>query len=214
MVGALCGMSSIAVLVGSLTQAQLLQFGFRLPFLGGALCSFLLLYFAKNLKESSIFSKNRTIFNAPALPIFCHARWQGLFAISLLSFIFAGILAILLFLNHEFISASFVIESDILAIGFIVSLLFLSVGAVFFGFLTDRTNASRVLILGAIGLMTALFGLFYDLRIGGSFLLIGMTFVGFFLAALSARCQLLWCALAPRVIALAHFASFITQFMR
>lgn len=74
----------------------------------------------------------------------------------------------------------FDVNSNLMAIANGVGILFAGIGSLLFGYLSDRFNYGRVLILGCIGLAIASMVFFSMLRQSSELLLISYTVLGFF----------------------------------
>lgn len=165
----------------SLTQRQLFEFGWRVPFIIGGVLGLPAIYLCHQLKESPVFLKN-TQTEKPALK----ERWQGFLPVLVLSWFVSSVVMILVFFSAELINLTFFVNDDLLSIAFVLFLLFLVIGCVFFGFLTDRMNAGNVLIIGCISLLLSVVGLFYDLSNNGTLILFSFALTGFFAGVIGA----------------------------
>lgn len=159
----------------NLTQRQLFEFGWRVPFIIGGVLGLVVIYLCHQLKETPVFLKNS---QKEKLPL--KERWQGLLPVSVLSWFVSSIVMILVFFSAELINLTFFVNDDLLSIAFVLFLLFLVIGCVFFGFLTDRMNAGNVLIIGCVSLLLSVVGLFYDLSNNGTLILFSFALTGFF----------------------------------
>ncbi len=173
----------LSLLESTLTQDELLSFGWRLPFLLGSIVSFLVLFLAYKLpKPPIIINKahpiNNTTPNKSATKATTNNHWQGIVPIMILSWFIANIVTLIVFLLTDLVQLIFLINTTLLPIGFGLSLFFWGLGNVLFGFLSDRINAGLVLIFGCIGFILALFGLFNDLAMGGKYMLIRFAVLG------------------------------------
>lgn len=159
-----------------LTQSELVSYGWRLPYVLGAVLGILVLYFANSLKETPVFL---SISRHTPPPTQKH-NWQGITPTLILSWFIASVVIIVYFLFYNLIELSFGVNKALLGISTVLCLIFLSIGSLFFGFLTDRLNTGKIIAIGSVLLSLALFWLFYDLSGGGSFMLLSFTLVGFF----------------------------------
>lgn len=179
--GGLAFFMTFAIIENTLTQLQLIEYGWRLPFLLSGVLGGVLFLMAKKLEETPVFLQHREkIATAPTIGFFKKARWQKSLSIIVLSWFIASIVLIMVFLLSTLLDFSFANYGNLLDIGTQVSLFFMGIGCVFFGFLTDRTNPAKVLAVGCILLMLGLFGLFYDLSNGGQMMLLSFALSGFF----------------------------------
>lgn len=164
-----------------LTHSELLSYGWRLPYIIGGLLGIGLLYFANKLKETPVFltcSKKQAY--QPSQKITLKHKWQGIIPILVLSWFIGSVVIILSFLLHDLIKLSFDINAALLSVSVVLCLIFLGIGSVFFGFLTDRVNTGKIIAIGSVLFTLSLFYLFYDLNNGGKFILLSLALVGFF----------------------------------
>lgn len=171
----------------TLTQDQVILYGWRLPFLMSGGLGLLLLLMVKQLTETPVFLYNQpTRQQTPPLPFFSKKRWQKALPIAILSWFIASIVMVMIFLLKTLLEFSFVHYDEFLVIGSQISLFFLTIGSVFFGFLTDRTNTAKVLVIGCALFIASIFGLFYDLSTGGRMLVLSFALTGFFAGIIGA----------------------------
>lgn len=180
MLGALLVVSLLYVLENSLTQVQMLEFGWRLPFLFGVFFSILALILGKNLPEKTLCLADTT---EPLPPL---ARWQGIFGVVLLSWCISSVVTVITVLLPDLVQMTFILKNGLFAAAFLVCLVFLVLGCLLFGFLTDRINAGVVIIIGCIGFVLAFYWLFDDLAQGGAFVLATMALTGLFAGVIGA----------------------------
>ncbi|WP_066803621.1 MFS transporter [Moraxella oblonga] len=86
------------------------------------------------------------------------------------------IIAILL---PQLINIGFVIKEYYLHIGAIISMFFMILGSLFYGFLTDRFNVGKIIIMGSIFLLLQVMLFFGHLKSGGEFILVFFALLGF-----------------------------------
>lgn len=179
--GAILLIAMLALLEGALTQTQMTNYGWRMPFLFGGVAGLCLLYFLKNKLESTVFVKHKTATeneNTPPTKTPLKTRWRGLFGVVALSWFLASLTTIVLFVLNDLIRLTFFVPETILDIGFVVCLVFLAAGCVFFGFLADRANAGKVLAVGMIFFIIATVMLFFALEHQGSLILFNFALFG------------------------------------
>lgn len=97
----------------------------------------------------------------------------------LVSWIIASLSVFIPTLLAPLIIGNFHISMDELYFGSIIGLIFMMIGSVFFGFLVDRINAGRVLVLGGLFLISQALVFFYHLRGGGELILVCFALLGF-----------------------------------
>lgn len=187
MIGGLCFFLYVSFIENTLNQTQLTQYGWRLPFLLSGLFGLALLYPIKKLNESPVFLHNQAHINPTQKAIFFHKkRWKKSLIVIGLSWFIASTVMIMVFLLESLLLFSFSDYGSLLRIGSLVSLFFLIVGCIFFGFLSDRSNGSKIIVIGSFLFLFSFFGLFYDLETGGRFLLLSFSLSGFFAGVIGA----------------------------
>lgn len=187
MIGGLSFLVFMTLIENTLTQNALIEYGWRLPFFISAGLGILLWLMVKKLNETPIFLKNQTSSNAHhQLSFFDKKRWKKSLSIAGLSWVISSIVMTMVFLLEILLQLSFANYDALLSIGVKVTIFFLIIGSVFFGLLTDLTNAAKVLVIGSLLFLISLFGLFYDLETGGRLLVLSFSLSGFFAGVIGA----------------------------
>lgn len=171
--GALVLLGLLYLLDNQLTQAQMFSYGWRIPFVISGMLGLVLCYFMRNLSDAP------TIKPPNQRPTF-KKRWQGFGTVLALSWFFTTLITIVLFLIEDLIRLTFLIDNTILSISFIICLIFLIAGCVFFGFLTDRSNAGRIFAIALSLFILSTLAVFYDLRSNGTYIIFSFAVFGFF----------------------------------
>lgn len=188
------------VLETNLTHAQMLDFGWRIPFLISGAISFFLLFAVYKLDETPEFMCNQhNLYCSPdddfIKPIKISTLQQDnkffkrcppikqqltLFVPALvLSWILSSLFVVLAILLPNLINTSFVLADNFASVGGIISLFFMMVGCIFYGFLVDYINAGKVMMFGGALLMLQLVLFFVHLKSGGELILIFFAMLGF-----------------------------------
>lgn len=176
-----------SLIENNLTLPQISEYGWRLPFLLSGILGYFLFLMIQKLDESPIFVNNQELMKtAEKLSFFSKKRWRKTLPIIGLSWVISSIVMTMVFLLEHLLSFSFSNYGIFLSTGTKVSLFFLIVGCVFFGFLTDRTNPAKVLVIGCFLFVMSLFALFYDLDTGGRLLVLSFSITGFFAGIIGA----------------------------
>lgn len=184
-VGALVLVGLMHSLDHSLTQTQMIQYGWRIPFILGGLLGLMVYVFAKSLEESQLFlahkRQQKPQNTKPFLKLISQQKqqWQGIFSIMTLSWFVASLITIIFFILEELIKITFFIDDTLLSVAFVACLLFLVMGCVFFGFLSDRSNTAKIFAIASILFIIATMVLFYDLQINGTFIIFSLALFGF-----------------------------------
>lgn len=184
-------------LENQMTQEQILNLGWRIPFVMGGVMGVLLLLAVNRLDETPAFSQpHHTPIDTPTLSIHTfdsqlHPKKDGVFyrcvsrhlatllpAITL-SWLSISLMVIITLLLPNLINAGFVMSESILRLGNIISIVFMMIGCVFFGFMVDYTNASKVMSVGGLLFIIQTLLFFGHLSSGGELILIFFALLGF-----------------------------------
>ncbi|WP_296405003.1 MFS transporter [Psychrobacter sp.] len=171
------------ILTSTHTQAELIESGWRIPFVWAALFSFVLLMLLQTINETPIFlnQKNKQHFVpklVDLLPYF--KRFNAIFLALMVAFIIASLTMVVALLLPELVAMRFSIDESMLNYSNNLGLLFLMIGCVFFGLIADRGGTGKALMIGAIALTIQAFAFFYHLENGdGSYILIMYAILGF-----------------------------------
>lgn len=172
-IGALALLGLMHYLNNALTQAQMLAYGWRIPFIFGGVLGIGLYYVARSLNESHLFTRLQNTSPKPK------ERWSGIVGIMIFSWIVASLITIMLFVIERLIGMIFFIDPILLGVAFAVCLIFWGMGCVFFGFLADRTNTAKVFALASILFILSTMFLFYDLQSNGALIFASFALFGF-----------------------------------
>ncbi len=202
------GVLAVLVLLGILfllestsTQEQMLSYFWRVPFLLSGLIGLGLVFLAYHLDETPEFlTQKKEIAPAPpdkelTLDSFqdfqdddkttgksCHflrKHMALLLPAITLSWLTASLLIIVALLLPNLINLSFVIEYGVLRLGSVVSLVFMILGCMVFGFMADYTNAGKVMLMGGTFFVIQISLFFGHLISGGELILVFFALLGF-----------------------------------
>lgn len=175
--GALVLSFGIGLLEDSLSQRQMLSYGWRLPFIIGGALSLLALSFLRFYDETPVFLQSQSSDDMPSEEI--KSPWQSTLPLMVASWFFASVVVVLVQLLSELTALAFHMNNGLMDISLILSTVFLMIGSVFFGFLSDRIGITHLLIFGSGLLMVLCAALFYDLALGGHMMLLSFSLTGF-----------------------------------
>lgn len=163
------------ILEDILSIMQMMYLGWRMVFILGAFFAAVALLFCRYLHESPVFAQTKPTTDLPL-----RAHWTGLPVVVVLSWFMATLFVILVVLLPDLTSLSFSINAQLFTVNYLLMLVFLMIGSVFFGFLTDRIANGAVFLLGCILFIVSILGLFYTLRSGSDMALLAFVATGFF----------------------------------
>lgn len=179
-----------------LTYQQMQNFGWRLIFAIGGILGLIVVAMHRFLKETPVFIDNKTQILTPAPTLSASSdanhnantaltaqmdkHWQNALMIFVLSWIMSSIIVVTTLLFADLAALNFFVPDHFLDIGMQLSVFFMMIGAVFFGFMTDIMNVGKVLVIGGLLFIVAMTLLTLDLQTGGQIALLYFVLVGFF----------------------------------
>ncbi|WP_201585476.1 MFS transporter [Psychrobacter jeotgali] len=183
-VGVLFSNTFFVWLNSAMTPEQLIDYGWRVPFVVGAVLSFLPLIVWRFIRESPFFifmqqSKPNTQLNKPLSLLFKHCK-HAIFIGLILAFIIASITTVIALLLPSLVELSFSVDSDLFGFSHSLGIIFMIFGCIFYGFLSNYKNFGKILVIGSLLLIAQMFAFYYHLRAGGDYILIMYALLGFF----------------------------------
>lgn len=171
------------LLSSMLTPVQMINYGWRLPFLLGSVGLMVAIVLRYRLTESPIWlqakEKQQLLPRFPLKNVLQHYHY-GLSMTLVLSWFISNVYLIVLLLLPSILVVYFDIASSVIAITNGVGILFAGIGALVFGYFADRFNSGRVLILGCIGLAMSSMLFFSVVQNASELLLVSYALLGFF----------------------------------
>lgn len=166
-----------------MTTDQLTGYGWRLPFLVGAVLSFLPLLAWPYVKETPFFMvmKNTRPKDYVAKPLSLlfkqckHAVFIGM----MLTLIISSITSVIVILLPDLIKLRFNLDTDLFGFSHSLGIVFMVFGCVFYGIVSNYQNFGKVLAAGSVLLIAMIFAFFYHLQAGGDYILIMYALLGF-----------------------------------
>ena len=183
-VGVLFSNAFFIWLTSTMTPEQLINNGWRLPFIVAAALSFLPLLAWRFIDESPFFielreTKSDKHTNQPVSLLFKKCR-QSLFIGMMLTLLIASITTVIVLLLPELVELRFSIDSDLLDFAHSLGIVFMIFGCIFYGLISNYQNFGKVLIIGSVLLIAQIFAFYYHLEAGGDYILIMYALLGFF----------------------------------
>ncbi|PXV60485.1 Predicted arabinose efflux permease, MFS family [Dyella jiangningensis] len=182
---------TVGILIGSLTAAwinhhlapaEVLAWGWRLPFLLGGVFGFIAVWLRRWLSETPVFAQLRERKAlSRELPLrSVMASHGGSVALSMaVTWMLTAAILVLILMLPSLVQKSFGIAPDVAFLGNSIAAFCLGVGCIAFGWLVDRIGAAWALLLGSVALVMATYGLFGDLAAGGAHFLPLYALTGF-----------------------------------
>jgi MFS family permease len=201
-VGILIGSLVAAALNRALTPAQLLDYGWRLPFLIGGVFGFVAVWLRRWLSETPVFEAMRARQELAAeLPLQrVLARHRGGVLLSmLLTWMLTAAIVVIVLMGPALVQSVFHIAAERAFFGNNLASLALAVGCLFYGWLADRFGRAQVLLFGAFGLLLGSYALYLDLRAGGAHFVPLYALAGFSVGVVGVLPSLMVAAFPPAV---------------
>lgn len=170
-------------LTNSMTPEQLADYGWRLPFIIGAVLSLLPLIGWRWIDESPFFlemrkSKPDSYVAKPFSLLFKHCK-HSIFIGMVLTIIISSITTVIVLLLPELIELRFILDSDLFGFSHSLGIVFMVLGCVFYGLISNHQNFGKVLAIGSTLLIIQMLAFFYHLQSSGDYILIMYALLGF-----------------------------------
>lgn len=178
---------SSVFLSGVLTLEQMQNFGWRVPFILGSVGSLVTIFLSYRLTETPLWlvakNNDELLPKLPVLKVLKKYRY-GLMITFVLSWFSASIYLIVFLLLPSLAVAYFDASTSEIMIANGLAILFASLGAVMFGYLSDRFNSGKVFGIGCMLLAITNVSFFYHLAQMGDFILLYYVIFGFFVGVI------------------------------
>ena len=181
-VGILIGSLVAASINRSMTPEQVLDYGWRLPFLIGGVFGFLAVWLRRWLSETPVFeamhARKELAQGLPLREVFAHHLPSVLMSM-LVTWMLTAAIVVLILMTPTLVQSMFHIERERAFLGNSVASLALAIGCLFYGWLADRIGYAQALLVGAIGLLLGGYALYIDLHSGGAHFIVLYALAGF-----------------------------------
>jgi len=182
-VGVLFSNAFFVWLDATMTPEELVNYGWRLPFLVAAVLSFLPLLAWRFIHESPFFvervtSKSNSDGERPFALLFKHCK-HSIFIAMMLTFIVSSVTIVVVLLLPDLIALRFTPDSDLFALSHSLGIVFMIFGCVFYGIVSNYQNFGKILAIGSVLLIGQIFAFYYHLQAGGDYILIMYALLGF-----------------------------------
>lgn len=170
-------------LTSSMTTEQLANYGWRLPFLIAAIMSLLPLVTWRWIDESPFFlemknSKPSDYVAKPFNLLFKHCK-HSLFIGMVLTLIISSVTTVVVLLLPDLIELRFTLDSDLFGFSHSLGIVFMVLGCIFYGIISNHQNFGKILTVGSILLIAQILAFFYHLQASGDYILIMYALLGF-----------------------------------
>ncbi|AIF47986.1 MFS transporter [Dyella japonica] len=179
------------ILIGSLTAAwinhhlapaQVLAWGWRVPFLLGGVFGFIAVWLRRWLSETPVFAQLRerkALSRELPLRNVLAGHGGGVALSMAVTWMLTAAILVLILMLPNLVQKSFGIAPDTAFLGNSIAAFGLGVGCIAFGWLVDRIGAAWALLLGSVALVMVTYALFGDLAAGGAHFLPLYALTGF-----------------------------------
>ncbi len=182
---------TVGILIGSLVAAainrgmsptQVLDYGWRLPFLIGGVFGFFAVWLRRWLRETPVFeamhARKELAHGLPLREVFAHHLPSVLLSM-LVTWMLTAAIVVVILMTPTLAQSTFHIAPARAFLGNSVAAFALAVGCVFYGWLADRLGYAQALLWGALGLLLASYVLYLDLQAGGTHFIALYALAGF-----------------------------------
>jgi MFS family permease len=169
--GILVGSLLAAWLNARLDAAQLLDWGWRLPFLLGGVFGFVAVWLRRWLSETPVFAEMRErkqLSRELPLRVVLAAHRRGVAVSMLVTWMLTAAVVVLILMLPSLVPKSFGIPPRQAFLGNALAACGLTAGCMLYGWLADRLGALRTLLIGSLLLIAGTWTLFADLAAGGA----------------------------------------------
>ncbi|TPG51414.1 MFS transporter [Rhodanobacter glycinis] len=181
-VGILVGSLVAAAINRQLTPAEVLEYGWRLPFLVGGVFGFFAVWLRRWLSETPVFeamhARKELASGLPLRQVF-ERHLPSVLLSMLVTWMLTAAIVVMILMTPTLAQSVFHIEPARAFLGNSVASFALALGCLFYGWLTDRIGHARALLVGAIGLLLCSYVLYFDLQAGGAHFVVLYALAGF-----------------------------------
>jgi len=173
-VGILIGSLLAAALNARIDHAQLLAWGWRVPFLLGGVFGFLAVWLRRWLDETPVFvelREHRQLSRGMPLRVVLSAHRGGVAVSMLVTWMLTAAVVVVILMLPSLAPKSFHVAPRLAFLGNALAAVGLTLGCVLYGWLADRFGELRVLLVGSLALVLGTYALFVDLASGGAYFL-------------------------------------------
>jgi MFS family permease len=201
-VGILIGSLVAAAINGRMTPAEVLDWGWRLPFLIGGVFGFVAVWLRRWLSETPVFQEmhaRRELASGMPLRRVLEHHMPSVLLSALVTWMLTAAIVVVILMTPSLAQSVFHIAPARAFLGNSVASFALAVGCLCFGLLADRLGYARTLLGGAVGLLVSSYALYVDLRGGGQHFVGLYALAGFWVGVVGVIPALMVVAFPPAV---------------
>jgi MFS family permease len=181
-VGILIGSLVAAALNRSMTPEQILDHGWRLPFIAGGLFGFVAVWLRRWLSETPVFQAmhaRKELASGMPLALVFRQHLPSVLLSMLVTWMLTAAIVVMILMTPSLVQSVFHIPPERAFLGNNLASFALALGCLFYGWLADRISSARAMLLGAIGLLACSYALYLDLQSGATHFIALYTLAGF-----------------------------------
>lgn len=201
-VGILIGSVLAAAINRHLTPTEILDYGWRLPFLAGGVFGFVALWLRRWLSETPVFeamhARKQLASGLPLAQVFRNHLPAVLLSM-LITWMLTAAIVVMILMTPSLVQSAFHIEARRAFFGNNLASFALAIGCLFYGWLADRITSARALLFGAMGLLLCSYALYLDLQAGARHFVMLYTLTGFSVGVVGVVPSIMVAAFPPAV---------------
>jgi MFS family permease len=201
-VGILIGSLTAAWISHHLSPAQVLDWGWRMPFLLGGVFGFVAVWLRRWLSETPVFTELRArkaLNDALPLRTVLSGHVGSVVLSMAVTWTLTAAIVVLILMLPNMAQGAFKIASDEAFLGNSIAAFCLGVGCLAFGWLVDRIGAPLALLFGSLALAASTYALFGDLATGGAHFLPLYALTGFLVGTVGVVPAIMVAAFPPAI---------------
>lgn len=170
-VGILIGSLVAAAINRGMTPVQVLDYGWRLPFLVGGVFGFLAVWLRRWLSETPVFeamhARKELTSGWPLAEVFARHLPSVLLSM-LVTWMLTAAIVVVILMTPSLVQSVFHVAPARAFVGNSVASFALALGCLAYGWLADRIGHAPALLLGAVALLLSSYALYLDLAAGAA----------------------------------------------
>jgi len=201
-VGILIGSLVAAAINSRMTPAEVLDHGWRLPFLAGGVFGFFAVWLRRWLSETPVFEAmhaRKELASGLPLRLVFERHLPSVLLSMLVTWMLTAAIVVLILMTPTLVQPAFHVAPARAFFGNSVASFALALGCLFYGWLADRIGYARALLFGAIGLLVCGYALYFDLQAGAAYFVALYALAGFAVGVVGVVPALMVVAFPPAV---------------
>ena len=187
--GILLGSLVATALNSILTQAEILAWGWRVPFLLGGVFGLCAMFLRRWLEETPIFAemkaKKQLVEGLPLKQVLGNNKMEVVVSM-LLTWLLSAAIVVVILMTPTYLQKQLAIAPAVALQANSLAIVALTVGCIFFGWLNDRFSRGLIFIVGSIGLGGSAYAFYHGVVADHALLPILYPLVGFFVGIVGA----------------------------